>query len=102
MCANRFANLITLLEEFEDYITQRGDDPSDWYCGMTDDLDRRLEDHGVKKGTPYCYKDCLDAGLAQSIETSLIHVLGCQGDGSWGDDCRFVYAFKMSEQTVPC
>ena len=98
----RFAHYFEILSEFEKFINQRGDDPSDWYCGITADLETRLEEHGVSEASEAFSKEFPNRGCACSAHNSLVNVLGCRGDESWGDDCRFLYIYRMNKNTVPC
>lgn len=70
-----------------------------WYVGITNDIKRRLlKEHNVSKD--YIYEEAYSKAVAGEIE-SYFHELGAQGDTGGGDeDSRFVYAYKITKDTV--
>lgn len=76
---------------------------SDWYAGITSDIQQRLHgDHAVpKKDHWFAHRTVGTADGARSVEKALID-LGCDGGGGGGDkDSKTVYAYLKTSQTNP-
>jgi len=87
------------------HINKKGDPYSDWYCGVTSQIDTRLHDeHKVprEKGSWWLtWRVCFNDGDARAVETALLK-LGCDGGRGGGDEgCVFVYAYKKGSVTDP-
>ncbi len=70
---------------------------SDWYCGITNDVDKRIQAHrkeyNLKLAT---YVECNSKASAVALEKRM-HAKGCDGDGGVGNpvaDSNCVYVFK--------
>ncbi len=85
-------------------ITQDGGKYSNWYCGITSDLESRLfGDHKVPRGEDYwrSFRKCHNDTDARAVETALIK-LGCDGDVGGGDQTSvYVYAYLKTAVTDP-
>lgn len=78
-------------------------DYSDWYVGITNDIDRRLfQEHGVNKDTDYwVWCQANNKTDAQTVEEYFLD-LGMDGDtGGGSDDTTYVYVFKKNVHTDP-
>ncbi len=85
------------------HIQKQGGKFSDWYCGITKDIDARLfGDHKVpKKDHWYTYRECNNADAARGVEKDLLGK-GCDGGtGGGGDDAVYVYAYLKTDVTAP-
>src|SRR5436309_3449307 len=72
-----------------------------WYAGITGDIEQRLFiEHGVpRQNYWFIYRECPSADDAREVEAALLQ-LGCKGGiGGGDDDCRFVYAYLIGQQT---
>ena len=70
---------------------------SDWYCGITNDVDKRIQAHRKEYNLklPY-YVKCNSKDSAMALEKRM-HAKGCTGDGGIGNpvwDSNCVYVFK--------
>lgn len=76
-----------------------GTEHSDFYVGITNNIERRLSEHKITK------KDCLrileatNRGEAEMAEIVLIHsgFEGHQGGGT--DDTNFMYCYQITDKT---
>ncbi len=70
---------------------------SDWYCGITDNVKRRLKEHESKFAVKLPYSiECNSKASAVALEKRM-HAKGCTGDGGIGNpvaDSNCVYVFK--------
>ena len=85
------------------HIKEQGGKYSDWYCGITSDIeDRLIDDHQVpKKGHWYIYRECVNVEAARSVERALIQ-RGCDGGTGGGDESSiYVYAYLKTSTTNP-
>jgi len=86
-------------------ILQSGGSISNWYAGITDDIERRLHsEHGVPKQDHWFLQRLCDSNEdAIEIEEAL-HEYGCDGGGNGGgqgnENTTIVYAYLKSDQTT--
>ena len=93
----------TILVEMQAHIRQQGGKPSDWYAGVTSDIEQRLfTEHKVpKKDHWYIYRRALTADDARAVEKAFLDS-GCDGGTGGGqDDAVFVYAYLKTPVTDP-
>ena len=85
------------------YIEEHGGDfPdwSDWYCGITHDVRKRLRQHEIKNKIKIKLSTsvkCSSIESAVDLEKKM-HDKNCDGDGGLGnpaDDAEYVYVFKI-------
>lgn len=91
-----------IVSEIVQYIQQSNTPYTDWYIGITEDVQIRLfVDHAVNKETDYwIYRKCFTADQARIIEQDIIinyHTDGGSGGGS--ENSKFVYAYKKERHT---
>ena len=85
------------------YIQEQGRPASDWYAGITSDLDGRVHDeHNVPREDLSCIKRTCNTTLAaRAVENALIKS-GCDGGGGGGDSSSiYVYAYLKTAVTNP-
>ncbi len=73
----------------------------EFYCGITNDLERRKGEHNVASFV--CTHKCHSFGVAQEVEQEL-HELGYDtGEqlGNGAEDSVYVYMYKMRPNTKP-
>lgn len=72
---------------------------SDFYVGITNDINRRLSEHNVDKNDCVKILEATNKGEAEMAETILIHsgLKGHQGGGT--DDTNIVYCYKITGDT---
>ena len=76
---------------------------SNWYCGITSDIESRLlGDHKVpRENSWYVYRACPNDTDARAVETALVK-LGCDGGSGGGDETSvYVYAYLKTAETDP-
>ncbi|MCI0497158.1 MAG: hypothetical protein L0Z54_02555 [Thermoplasmata archaeon] len=83
------------------YIGHHGGEWSEWYVGMSDDPRRALfVEHNVnrRKGE-YRHFTALDPALARKIKSYYMRK-GMSNGVQAPDDCRVLYFYRMTEDTV--
>ena len=82
------------------YISRTDNRFDNWYCGVTEDIERRLYiAHNVPKdGHPAVYAECTTNAQAREAASGLC-LDGCKGSSVNDQDAIFVYAYKISGQT---
>ena len=93
----------TIISDFNAHIKKRAGQPSEWYVGVTEDIDGRLFGrHAVpRKGHWYIYREAYTTQDARAVEKAFLDS-GCDGGGGGGDeDARFVYAYLKTSITDP-
>ncbi len=77
---------------------------SDWYCGITNNVHRRVAvEHKVKifEGELVCWCECMNKHDAEAVETALIESDNCAGgQGGGNDESVYVYVYKMTPDSV--
>ena len=90
-------------DEIVAHIKKQGGAYSDWYCGITENINRRLfDEHNlVEDKTWYTSKQCSTSAEAREVEKALLE-LGCSGGpGGGDDDAVFVYTYLKTSTTNP-
>lgn len=90
-----------IIKDFEEYVGN--DNYSDWYIGITNDIDRRLfGEHAVdEKLDRWIHSPGDSKDVAQKVEEYFLNA-GMDGNSGGGnDDTTHVYAFKKNRHTVP-
>ncbi len=94
----------TAYNEIVAHIIKQGGSYSEWYCGITSDVEARLfGDHKVphNKNHWFSIRRCHNDTDARGVETALIK-LGCDGCGGGGDQTTvYVYAYLKTALTDP-
>lgn len=86
--------------DIENHINKHGGIFSDWYVGITDDPERRLEEHKVKARNKSIDREATSDTAAREVEDYFHDKKGCQGDGGGGDENSVhVYAYETDSQT---
>ncbi len=82
------------------YINDNPGSFSDWYCGVTDNVPKRLQEHAIEKKINiklYTRVKCSSMKTAIAVE-ALMHAKRCLGKGSSAggvtSDSKYVYVFK--------
>jgi hypothetical protein len=94
----------TVLNEIVAHIQSEGSPFSNWYSGITSDIQSRLfGDHGVPaKGHWYIYRKAQSFPAARRIKNALINQYGTDGGPGGGDiDAIYVYSYKKTSVTNP-
>ena len=92
----------SIISDFEKYVGN--DDYSNWYVGITNDIDRRLfGEHKVDmKQDRWIHSPADSKDVAREVEEYFLDK-GMDGDtGGGNDDTIHVYAFKKNGHTDPC
>ncbi len=86
------------------FILDNGGVFTDWYCGITNNVHRRVVvEHEVKifEGELACWCECLNKPDAEAVETAFIDCDNCSGgQGGGNEDSVYVYVYKMTPDTV--
>ena len=99
--ATRSKTAQEIYNEITAHIKSSPNGASDWYAGITQDVDQRLFGaHNVpRKGAWYIYRVCLTSNDARRVEEALIN-WGCDGGNGGGDsDAVYVYAYLKTAGT---
>ena len=91
----------SIISDFEKYVGT--DNYSDWYVGITNDIDRRLfNEHKVdKKQDKWIHSPADSKDVAQEVEEYFLNK-GMDGDtGGGNDDTTHAYAFRKNSHTDP-
>lgn len=75
---------------------------SDFYIGITNDIDRRLfQEHNVSKLNDWwIFRQANDKATAQSVEEFFLNQ-GMKGDtGGGSDDSTYVYCYEITNSTI--
>ena len=84
-------------------INKQGGSYSEWYCGITSDVESRLfGDHKVPHEDHwYSLRKCHNDTDARAVEAALVK-LGCDGGAGGGDETTvYVYAYLKGTMTNP-
>ena len=94
----------TIIKELKDHIATRGGAYSEWYTGIAEDAEKRLDEHGVKRkeGDKWAQREATSSDTAREIETHFTETLGTEGAPGGGTDAsKFVYIYKKNNHTDP-
>ena len=72
---------------------------SDFYVGITNDIERRLSEHNVDKADCVEIIEAESKAEAEMAETVLIHSGLRGGSGGGKDDTNIVYCYKITDTT---
>ena len=92
-----------IIADIKDYIIECGGSYSDWYAGITGDIDQRLfVEHNVKKkGGAWIFFKASSSVIARKIEKYFIDNCKTKGGPGGGDDDSVnIYAYKITKYTV--
>ena len=93
-------SMATAEKELRDYIKEKGGLTSTWYCGITNNLHRRLTRHKVNTEGKYYFVKCTSKNCAELIEKKMQDIRGCAGNPGGGrDNSVFVYVYKRTRTT---
>ncbi len=82
------------------HINNNGGIFTDWYCGITDDIERRLfDEHNVSKNSKYNYRKCHVSNSARKVEKALLEKGCAGGDGGGSDKSVYVYVYRITPNT---
>ncbi len=83
------------------HINSRGGRFSDWYCGITDDIERRVfGEHNVSRRSTTCRtRRCYRSNNARNVERALLEKGCAGGDGGGGDRTFYVYIYRITDNT---
>lgn len=93
-----------IIKELQDHITSRGGAYSEWYTGIAEDPNKRLDEHGVnrKEGDKWAHREASSSDIAREIETYFTDTLGTDGNPGGGSDAtKSVYIYKKNNHTKP-
>ena len=91
-----------LVTKIIDRVGKMGGPYSKWYCGITDDPDRRLKEHNIIKSRwgnepPWLSEDLESEVDARDTEGHLVDELGFKGGGGGGgSNTTYVYVYKIT------
>lgn len=94
----------TIIKELKDHIASRGGAYSEWYTGIAEDPNKRLDEHGVnRKGEDkWAYREAASSDIAREIEKHFTDTLGTDGNPGGGSDAtKSVYVYKKNAHTDP-
>jgi hypothetical protein len=88
-------------EKFIQYIRNNGNDPKNWYSGITNAIEQRFNEHSVnRKDDLHFYADAQTESNARYAEKFLIESLGTKGDTGGGDSTTtWVYIYRIYPHT---
>lgn len=92
----------TIIAKIEKHMDKVGGKRSEWYVGITSDIEERLFGfHRVqRKGGRWIHCKAANDADAREAEAAF-HEAGCQGAGGGGDHTAVhVYAYPVAEDTV--
>ena len=95
-------NYTQMIMAIENHINNAdgGDSYSDWYVGITDNPERRFQEHGVTGINHGVGFPAVNNSIAREVENYFLKSRGCQGAGGGGDeDSVYVYAYKIGLNT---
>ena len=74
---------------------------SDFYIGITNDIDRRLfDEHNVATGGHwYIYRNAIDDEHARAVEKHYLEKGMKGGDGGGDNNSTYVYCYRISSTT---
>ncbi len=75
---------------------------SDWYCGITNNVPRRVfEEHRLPENGLLFSCECASKDQAKAVENAFIKGNNCAGGGGGGNEGSvYVYVYKMTPDTI--
>lgn len=93
----------TIIDEINAHLSKSGRRfYSDFYIGITDDIERRMfTEHNVKKEKSWwIYRTAINTDIARKIEKYFLEK-GMRGDNGGGNDSsNIVYCYAVSPTTI--
>lgn len=93
----------TIVKEINEHLSKSGKRYySDFYIGITNDVERRLfNEHNVsKENTWWIYRTAESSAIAREVEEHFLK-LGMRGDKSGGNDTsNIVYCYAVNPTTI--
>lgn len=84
-----------------EFIEEHGGDYQDWYVGITNNPERRLDEHNVDMddAESYIVLETSSAQIARRVEWYFATTTAVQGGTGGGEsDSRYVYAGRIREE----
>ncbi len=97
--ANSYEDIVS---DISMHVSECGGEYSDYYCGITNDIERRLfGEHNVdKEHGVWIYRTASSDTVARKVEKHFLDA-GCKGgSGGGSNDCKIVYCYKITSTTV--
>jgi len=96
-----FIDNTPIIKQIEEYINSEGSGFAAWYCGITDDIERRLRgEHQVAEQDPWWIARMAANKKAAELIEKYFHDQGCQGDqGGGNENSKYVYAYLIRKST---
>lgn len=91
-----------VINEIQNYMAKFGGYYSDWYCGVASvPRDRLFNAHNVNEQNGiWIYNDCGNDDTAREVEAHFLNK-GCKGgDGGGSWQSKYVYAYKITADTI--
>lgn len=93
----------TIIKEIDEHLANSGKQYySDFYIGITNDIERRLfKEHNVSKNSSWwIYRTANTSDIARNIEKHFLD-LGMRGDDGGGNETsKTVYCYAVSPTTI--
>lgn len=91
-------------KELKAHIDKEGSAYSKWYVGITNDSDRRLEEHNVdtaKGKSWWITRTASTDEISRRVEQYFIDMGTDGGEGGGDENSKTVYAYKKTSTTNP-
>lgn len=89
-------------QEIKAHIDKEGSAYSNWYVGITNNIDRRSNEHNVDRELSWwIYRTANSDEIARKIEKYFIGLGTDGGDGGGDETSKIVYAYKKTSTTNP-
>ncbi len=92
-----------IIREMRDFIIRHDENYGNWYIGITTDpVSRLTDDHKVDINTDlWLCSEAFSNEEARKVEERFVSESGVTGDCQNAEAGRFVYAYRMSDNTQP-
>lgn len=92
-----------IIRDIRSFIARHDENYGNWYVGITTDpISRLLDDHKVDINVDlWLCSEAFSDKEARMVEERLISESGVTGDCDDDESGRFVYAYRMSDNTQP-
>ena len=91
-----------IVSDIDNHIKKHKGKYSDYYCGITNDAERRLfDEHNVdKEHGVWIYRTASSDDVARKVEQHFLDK-GCEGGSGGGDEStKIVYCYKITSTTI--